>query len=321
MKIGGVTIDGTTRYGVVDSNHIDLLADSTDLYTALIDETVLNATTASRLPWDSSGPLDVPFPVTTIRDFITFEQHTAGSLRSVTETSRIPDAWYEAPAFYFTNPHAAVGSGADVPIPPGCTVFDFELEVAVVIGRAGYNLSVEEAFDHVAGFTILNDWSARDLQGREMQVGLGPAKGKDTATTLGPVLVTPDELAPFRRGDRYDLAMEVWVNDTRIGSDTLANMAWSFAELIAYASRGTWVKPGDVLGSGTCGTGCLAELWGWRGTHQPPPLGLGDTVTMTVDAIGTITNTVTDSPPLHPVAAATRTPRPREPGQSAGGGL
>lgn len=313
MKIGSIAVDGNIRYGVVEGNHIDLMDVATDFYSAIARGPGEVGPTGPRLPWDSAGSVGIPFPVNTIRDFITFEQHTAGSLRSVTGTSEIPDAWYEAPAFYFTNPHAALGSGADVPIPPGCDMLDFELEVAVVIGRAGYNLSVDEAFDHVAGFTILNDWSARDLQRREMRVGLGPAKGKDTATTLGPVLVTPDELAPFQRGDRYDLSMEVWVNDSRIGGDSLANMAWSFSELIAYASRGTWVKPGDVLGSGTCANGCLAELWGWRGENQPPPLSVGDTVTMTVEGIGTITNAVSEGPQLHPVAAATRTPRDHGP--------
>jgi 2-keto-4-pentenoate hydratase/2-oxohepta-3-ene-1,7-dioic acid hydratase in catechol pathway len=313
MRIGSLAVDGNIRYGVVDGNHIDLYEVSTSIFSAITAGPGEVGPTGPRLPWDDAGALNVPFPVNTIRDFITFEQHTAGSLRSVTGTSEIPDAWYEAPAFYFTNPHAALGSGTEVPIPPGCDMLDFELEVAVVIGRTGYNLSVDEAFDYVAGFTILNDWSARDLQRREMRVGLGPAKGKDTATTLGPVLVTPDELEPFRHGNRFDLSMEVWVNDTRIGGDSLANMAWSFAELIAYASRGTWVKPGDVLGSGTCGSGCLAELWGWQGENQPPPLSAGDTVTMTVDGIGTITNAVTRGPQLHPVAAAKRTQRSHDP--------
>ncbi|MGW6421828.1 fumarylacetoacetate hydrolase family protein [Nocardia sp. NPDC055053] len=319
MRIGSLLVDGIRRYGVIDGDRIDLLAESADVFEVLA--TGDPGCSSGNLPWDATGSPAVPVPVATIRDFITFEQHTAGSLRAVTGTAAVPDAWYEAPAFYFTNPHAAIGSGTPVPVPPGCELLDFELEVAVVIGTAGFNLSVAEAFDHVAGFTILNDWSARDLQSREMRVGLGPAKGKDTATTLGPVLVTPDELVDYERDGRYDLAMEVFVNDTRVGGDTLANMAWTFAELIAYASRGTWVRPGDVLGSGTCGGGCLAELWGWRGDRQPPPLGIGDTVTMTVEGIGTIHNTVIAGPPLHPIPPAERRPisapadgvrRPRE---------
>jgi 2-keto-4-pentenoate hydratase/2-oxohepta-3-ene-1,7-dioic acid hydratase in catechol pathway len=134
-------------------------------------------------------------------------------------------------------------------------------------------------------------------------VGLGPAKGKDSAITLGPWLVTADELEPYRRGDRLDLALEVLVNGERIGGDTLASMAWSFEELVAYASRGTWVRAGDVLGSGTCGGGCLAELWGRSGRKEPRPLAVGDVVTMNVEGIGTISNPV--------VAGADPVPVPR----------
>ncbi|MGW4398215.1 fumarylacetoacetate hydrolase family protein [Amycolatopsis nivea] len=304
MRIGSLRVDGVQRYGVVDGDHIDLLPETADVFEVLAAGDA--AAAGERSAWDETASIAVPVPIASIRDFITFEQHTAGSLRAITGSSEVPDAWYEAPAFYFTNPHAAIGSGAPVPMPPGCEVLDFELEVAAVIGTAGFNLSVAEAADHIAGFTVLNDWSARDLQSREMRVGLGPAKGKDTATTLGPVLVTPDELADRERDGRYDLAMEVFVNDTRIGGDTLAAMAWTFAELIAYASRGTWVRPGDVLGSGTCGSGCLAELWGWRGDRQPPPLRIGDTVRMTVEGIGTVHNTVVAGPPLHDVPTARR---------------
>ncbi|GAB3388487.1 fumarylacetoacetate hydrolase family protein [Amycolatopsis echigonensis] len=312
MRIGSVLVDGVQRYGVVDGDRIDLLPATADVFEVLAAGDP--ATVGQGEDWDETASIAVPVPVASIRDFITFEQHTAGSLRAITGSSEIPDAWYEAPAFYFTNPHAAIGSGAPVPMPPGCEVLDFELEVAVVIGKAGFNLSVAEAADHIAGFTILNDWSARDLQSREMRVGLGPAKGKDTATTLGPVLVTPDELADCESGGRYDLAMEVFVNDTRIGGDTLANMAWAFAELIAYASRGTWVRPGDVLGSGTCGSGCLAELWGWHGDRQPPPLRVGDSVRMTVQGIGTVHNTVVAGPPLRDVPPARGARRGSSPG-------
>ena len=305
MKIGSLLVDDVQHYGVVDDDHITLLPKSTNVFDVLTadPDPVL---TGRRLPWDPDSELAVPIPVASIRDFITFEQHTAGSLRAVTGAEEVPQAWYDAPAFYFTNPHAAIGSGAPVPMPPGCELLDFELEVAVVIGKAGYNLSVDEAFDHVAGFTILNDWSARDLQGREMRVGLGPTKSKDTATTLGPLLVTVDELVDYEVDGHFELDMEVFVNDTRIGGDILANMAWTFAELISYASRGTWVRPGDVLGSGTCGGGCLAEMWGWRGEREPSPLRIGDTVTMTVEGIGSIHNTVVTGPPLHTVPPAGR---------------
>ena len=144
--------------------------------------------------------------------------------------------------------------------------------MAVVIGRDGASLTPENAREHVFGYTILNDWSARDLQRREMKVSLGPAKGKDSATTLGPWLVTADELEPYRDDDGFlALDLRVSVNGAEVGQDLLSNMGWPFEELVAYASRGTVVRAGDVLGSGTCGNGgCLAELWG-RTAGSPLP--------------------------------------------------
>lgn len=302
MRIASITIDGRPRWGKVEGTQFIPVHQDT-LPLDLLDR-------PESLRWDEPVVLsreqvfNPPLPATSIRDFITFEQHTAGALRAVTADTKVPAAWYDAPAFYFTNPHAAIGSGQEVPIPPGCEVFDCELEVGIVIGKDGYNLSVDEAWDHIAGMTIFNDWSARDLQQAEMRVGLGPAKGKDTATTLGPVLVTMDELAPYRRADRYDMQMQVFINDQLIGSDTLASMAWSFAELVAYASRGTWVRRGDVIGSGTCGGGCLAEWWGWRGQQWHPPLQEGDVVRMTVEGLGEISNRIGSRIPMHPVPAA-----------------
>lgn len=313
MKIASMDVEGHRRYGRVENGSLALLQLGQDPLALLDLDQRTQLQWGETVPFDASGVLHPPLPVTTLRDFITFEQHTAGSLRAVRGAAEVPEAWFRSPAFYFTNPYAAMGSGRDVPVPPGCRAFDFELEVGVVIGKDGYNLSVEEAWERIAGFTVLNDWSARDLQQDEMSVGLGPAKGKDTATTLGPVIVTLDELETHRRGDRYDLAMEVAVNGQHIGGDTLANMAWSFAELIAYASRGTWVRRGDILGSGTCGGGCLAELWGWAGDKDPAPLGVGDEVVMTVEGIGTIRNTVVEGADAHMFQAARRVPWQRPP--------
>jgi 2-keto-4-pentenoate hydratase/2-oxohepta-3-ene-1,7-dioic acid hydratase in catechol pathway len=231
----------------------------------------------------------IPQPPT-VRDFITFEQHIAGVIKLSDPQAAVPEQWYQAPAFYFTNPYAVIGPGEPVPVAPGSSVFDLELEVAAIVGSPGTNLTPEQAESRIAGYTILIDWSARDLQFAEMQVGLGPAKGKDTATTLGPALVTPDELASARGGKSFDLTMTAAVNGTVIGRDTLASMHFSFAEMIAHASRGTWVKPGDILGSGTCGGGCIAELWGRHGRHAHPPLVPGDTVTVSVARLGTITS-------------------------------
>lgn len=306
MQIASLNIDGVRRYGrVSEDNFIPLLASCNplDLLNADTNDLIWD----SAITFDRNAPLNPPLPVTSIRDFITFEQHTAGSLRSVVDATDIPSVWYDAPAFYFSNPHAVIGSGHDVPIPPGCTLFDFELEVGAVISHDGYNLSPEEALNHIGGLTILNDWSARDIQQNEMQVGLGPTKGKDTASTIGPVVVTIDELADkLTATGEFSLEMSVKLNGRELGSDNLSNMAWSFAELVAYASRGTWVRRGDILGSGTAGSGCLAEFWGWTGQLEPPPLKVGDVVEMSVEKIGTITNTIINSPPIHLISKAQR---------------
>jgi 2-keto-4-pentenoate hydratase/2-oxohepta-3-ene-1,7-dioic acid hydratase in catechol pathway len=265
------------------------------------------------VPWEDGVRLLPPLQAPTVRDFVAFEEHVEGVVRSVSGSAGVVPEWYEAPTFYFTNPYALVGAHDDVPVPPGSELFDFECEVAVVVGRDGASLTPEQAREHVFGYTVLNDWSARDLQRREMKVSLGPAKGKDSATTLGPWLVTADELEPFRDGEGFlALDMRVSVNGTEIGQDLLSNMGWPFEELIAYASRGTEVRAGDVLGSGTCGNGgCLAELWGRRGEQSPPPLQPGDVVEMTVEGIGTIRNRVVPGLRLPPVAPARPRPRTR----------
>lgn len=230
-----------------------------------------------------------PIAPPAIRDFSVFEAHIEGMVMG--EGRAIPDRWYEGPFCYFSNPHAITGPGDAIAVPPGCERFDLELEVAAVIGRAGRDLTVEEAGAHIAGYTIFNDWSARDLGLGEMRLGLGFCKAKDFANTLGPWIVTPDELEPHRVGDRLDLDMRASVNGVELGDDTLANMAWSWAELVAYASRGAWIRPGDVLGSGTCGSGCLGELWG-RGRSDLAALAPGDEVSLIVEGIGTLTNTI-----------------------------
>ena len=256
-------------------------------------------------------PLNPP----TVRDFVAFEEHVEGVVASVDGGAGVVPEWYQAPTFYFTNPYALIGAHDDVAIPPGCRLFDYELEVAAVVGRAGSSLAPEQV--DIFGYTIMNDWSARDLQSREMKVRLGPAKGKDFASTLGPWLVTADELEPYLDADGFlALEMTVSVNGAVIGRDLLSNMGWPFAELVAYASRGARVGAGDLLGSGTCGNGgCLAELWGRRGGLDPAPLRPGDVVEMTVEGIGTIRNAVVAGVDLPPVAPAR--PRPRRRSRTA----
>jgi len=238
-----------------------------------------------------------PLKPAAIRDFVAFEEHVEGVTASVDGASQVVPEWYEAPTFYFTNPHTVLGPD-DVLEPPVSERLDFELELAAVIGGGtrddGRTLTAQQAAERIFGYTIMNDWSARDLQGREMKVRLGPAKGKDFGTSLGPWIVTADEFEPLMDDDGFlAVRAEVRVNGELIGDDLVSNMGWPFPELIAYASRNSRVVPGDVLGSGTVGHGgCLAELWGRRGELSPPPLTEGDTVSMWVEGIGTLSNRV-----------------------------
>lgn len=255
-----------------------------------------------------------PLHPASIRDFVAFEAHIEGAARAQEGLAKVPERWYEAPAFYFTNPHAVIGAHDPVPMFPTSVDFDFECEVGVVIGRAGRDLTPEQARGHIIGYTIFNDWSARDIQRQEGRLPFGFAKGKDGAHTLGPWLVTADELEPYRREDGYlDLTMTIELNGVVIGKDSLANTAWTLEELVAYASRGTWVRPGDVLGSGTCHRGCLAEIWGREGRDSMPALRPGDRVTLTVEGIGTVSNTVVEAGPY------VELPRARTRGRGARG--
>jgi 2-keto-4-pentenoate hydratase/2-oxohepta-3-ene-1,7-dioic acid hydratase in catechol pathway len=254
-----------------------------------------------------------------VRDFVAFEEHVEGIVQSVDHSVGVNPQWYEAPTFYFTNPHSLLGPGEPV-VPPATERLDFELEVGAVIGAVedseGRSVSPEEAQRHLFGLTIFNDWSARDVQSREMQVRLGPCKGKDFATTLGPWITTIDEVADrFDDEGFLDLEMRVAVNGAEIGRDSLADMGWPFRDLVAYASRNARVVPGDVLGSGTAGSGCLAELWGRNGDLTPPPLQPGDEVTMTVERLGSIANRVGAPRPVPDIPRAR--PRPGSPAARA----
>jgi 2-keto-4-pentenoate hydratase/2-oxohepta-3-ene-1,7-dioic acid hydratase in catechol pathway len=240
----------------------------------------------------------VPFPPS-IRDFMGFEEHVVTSMHAIGR--KVDPVWYEIPVFYFTNPAAVRGPRDPVEISPGSTAFDYELEVAVVIGRPGANIPVDAAREHIAGYSILCDWSARDLQELEMRVGLGPAKGKDTATSLGPWLVTPDELEDRRQGNGFDLEMTASVNGTRYSTGNLADLFWSFEQMISFASRGTELRVGDVIGSGTVGTGCILELSRVHGTEKFPWLRPGDRVRLEVERLGSLESTVQPAQPLHPL--------------------
>lgn len=320
MRIARWTVaDGRTEEGFVIDDRVvgfpgagtvaDVLAggvdDARDLFDRVADEpgSPLAAVT-----------LLAPLVPASIRDFVAFEEHVEGVSAAVDGRSEVVAEWYEAPTFYFTNPHTLLGPDEAV-TPPRTERLDFELEIAAVIGgvagSAGRNLHPDAAAAHIFGYTIMNDWSARDLQGREMKVRLGPAKGKDFGTSLGPWIVTADEFDDHLDDEGFlAVRAEVRRNGELIGEDLVSNMGWPFRELVAYASRNSRVVAGDVLGSGTVGNGgCLAELWGRRGEIDPAPLRTGDVVEMTVEGIGTLRSTVGESPDvptLRPARVRTR---------------
>lgn len=231
----------------------------------------------------------VPNPPT-IRDFYAFEQHVAAA-RTKRGLGMIPE-WYEIPTFYFTNTSEIYGQDEPVPYPVGSNELDIELEIACIIGREGKDIPIEEADDYIAGYTIMNDWSARDFQRLDMKLNLGPGKGKDFATSLGPWLVTPDELAARRTGrgasERYDMTMLARVNGQEISRGNFKQIYYSFPQMIAHASRNVRLRPGDVLGSGTVGTGCLLEI----GTDIHPWFQRGETIELEIEGIGVLRNTI-----------------------------
>lgn len=194
-----------------------------------------------------------------LRDFYAFEQHVATTSRQLGR--EVPSQWYTQPVFFFGNHQAIIGPDEPLHL-PRTTQLDYELEVACVIGREGRNIDAAAAWDYVAGFTIMNDFSARDLQRSETRVGLGPAKGKDFATALGPSIVTLDELEDYVTADgtNYQLTMIARVNGREYSRGSLHDMFFNWGEIIAHASRDVTLYPGDVLGSGTVGTGCILEL-------------------------------------------------------------
>jgi 2-keto-4-pentenoate hydratase/2-oxohepta-3-ene-1,7-dioic acid hydratase in catechol pathway len=311
MRIARVLHEGAARAAVVEEDRVRVLTREVDVPALLAadpDERERLSARASVERALANVRLLAPVVPPTIRDFSVFEQHIEGVRRVADPQAQVPAVFYESPFCYFTNPHALTGPGDVIAAPPGSERLDLELEVAAVIGRDGRNLAADDADRHIAGYTIFNDWSARDLQIVEMRLGLGTCKGKDFANTLGPWIVTADELEAHRDGDRLDLTLRAEINGVALGTDSLANMAWSFPELVSYASRGTWVRTGDVLGSGTCGYGCLLELWGREGPDAHRPLVPGDTVALHVEGIGTLRNSVVaGDDPVHTLPrAATR---------------
>ena len=295
------------RTGLLVDGRIHACGPGTTLLSLLGDDGTLLAAEGDELRRDPHDVFELdsvqvlaPIPrPPTVRDFYAFEQHvrTARQRRGL---EMDPD-WYELPVFYFSNPYAIVGPDVDVAIPPGGVEMDYELEVAAVVGVGGADLDPEEAERSIAGYCVMNDWSARDIQRREMKLSMGPVKGKDFATSIGPVFVTPDELEDTRRNKSYDLEMTATVNGVEYSRASLADIFWSFGEMIAYASRGTRVETGDIIGSGTCGTGCILELSMVHGIDQYPWLQPGDVVELSVERLGTLRNRVVAGTSLRPL--------------------
>jgi 2-keto-4-pentenoate hydratase/2-oxohepta-3-ene-1,7-dioic acid hydratase in catechol pathway len=238
--------------------------------TGLNDETLVYGGGSVRM----RPPLPEP---PSVRDFYAFEAHVKKGFEKRGEP--MPPEWYEIPVYYSSSRQNIIGPEDDVLWPSFTEKFDYELEIALVIGKTGRNVPVEGAREYIAGFTVMNDFSARDMQRREMRVRLGPAKGKDWCTAMGPVLVTMDEI-----GDPYKLAMTARINGEEWSRGNTSSIHWKFEQMIEFLSRDQMIHPGDVLGSGTVGTGCGLELDRWV---KP-----GDVIELEIEKIGVLRNRV-----------------------------
>jgi len=261
-----------------------------------------NISQSKGIPYNSVEILaPVPFP-TSCRDGYAFRQHVAAARRN-RKVDMIAE-FDQYPVFYFTNHHSVKGEGEVSCMPDHFEKLDFELEAAIVICKHGRNIRAEDADEYIGGIMIMNDLSARRLQMEEMLLNLGPAKGKDFATTTGPWLVTPDELEPFlvpakegHTGRSWNLTMKARINGVQVSEGNLSDMDWTFAEIIERASYGVDLYPGDIIGSGTVGTGCFLELNGTGKFNDPAYeeqwLQQGDVVELEIDELGVLSNTIT----------------------------
>mgnify|MGYP000911621414 CR=1 FL=1 len=273
------------------------------------------------IPYEGADLLaPVPQP-TSCRDGYAFRQHVAAARRN-RGVPMIPE-FDQYPIFYFTNHTAIQGPGEIRCMPDHFEKLDFELEVAVVICRQGRNITAAEADDYIGGFMIMNDMSARRLQMEEMLLNLGPAKGKDFTTVIGPMLVTPDELEsylvpakPGHEGRNYNLAMKCRVNGVQVSEGNMADMDWTFAEIIERCAYGATIFPGDVIGSGTVGTGCFLELNGTGKLNDPNYqeqwLQAGDVVEMEIDGLGVLSNTIVKEDSDFSILAKKKMPNPEQ---------
>ena len=265
-----------TGIGVPLPRAVDIVAYNTEMGGVLSRELKdLSRLDAPR--WDLAGVSYLPcIESGSLRDFIAFEQHIK-TIRT-RQGAQVPPAWYEMPVYYKGNYRTLMGHEQPLNWPRYTEKLDYELELACIVGKQGMDIPVEEAERYIGGYAVLNDWSARDIQMREGSVGLGPSKGKDFGTSIGPWLVTPDEFNPSNARMIARINGEVW-SDNNIG-----NIHWSFPQMIAHVSMEETIYPGDILGSGTAGGGCGLELDRWI---KP-----GDVVELEVEGIGVLRNKV-----------------------------
>jgi len=264
------------------------------LRVAALGEIVEGIALAGLAPTLDSADLRFGPPILeppSLRDFYAFEGH----VRTMWERrgGTVPEAWYRIPIFYFSNVSEIRGPDEPVWRPAASDELDYELEVAALIDTPAHDLPTQRGEEAIGGYLIFNDWSARDLQRDETTVRLGPAKGKDFAASIGPWLVTPDELADARRGKGYALAMTATVNGVELSHGSWADLQFSFGEMVARASADVWLRPGDLIGSGTVGTGCLLEV---RDEILKRYLEPGDVVHLAVERLGALTSPIVERP-------------------------
>lgn len=282
--IGGQTLPDVRALLELDDSPINRVRDA-----------LAHNVTAPRVPLSDVTLRSPILQPPTVRDFIVYEEHASSQ-----GTREPAEVWYRMPVFYFSNPLCIYGPDAQIPFPSASQQFDYELEIGCVIGREGTNVSEAEALNYVAGFTLFNDWSSRDLQADEMTFGLGPAKGKDTASSIGPWLVTTDEMEPFLKDGRLHLRCEVKVNgDTWLTDGAAQDSYYTFGDMIERASRDSRIVPGDVIGSGTVGGGSIREAIR-KGYEKARFLEPGDVVEHSVEGLGVLRGTIGPKPNLDP---------------------
>lgn len=294
MKLARMEIDATEVVALVDGDTATPIAEGgQDALVAIAMAGQSPAAISEPVALETARVLAPIGQPPSIRDYMAFEAHARDSRPDRT----VDPGWYEHPIFYFSNPSVVRGPDDEIIAPRNTRCLDYELEVACVIGAEASDLDPDDpaTLDVIAGFTLLNDWSARDVQTNEMKQNIGPIKGKDFATSLGPWLVTPDELEGFSSG-RPQARMQARVNGEMWSSGELADIHYSWAELLAFASQDSRLVPGDVLGSGTVGTGCILELrtCGLRDTRKW--LRPGDVVELEVEGIGVLRNAIVERP-------------------------